>query len=118
MLDLLNKSEIHTSLAEALKKQNITVPTEIQAKVIPEAVKNRDLIIQSETGTGKTLAYLLPLFKKIDASLREMQAIILVPTHELAMQILRQIESLSQNSEIKATSTPIIGNVNIDRQII
>lgn len=118
MLDLLNKSEIHPSLAEALKKQNITVPTEIQAKVIPEAAKNRDLIIQSETGTGKTLAYLLPLFKKINTSVHEMQAIILVPTHELAMQILRQIESLSQNSEIKVTSTPIIGNVNIDRQII
>lgn len=118
MLELLNKNEIHTSLAEALKKQNISVPTEIQSKVIPEAVKNRDLIIQSETGTGKTLAYLLPLFKKLDTSAREMQAIILVPTHELAMQILRQIESLSQNSDIKATFTPIIGNVNIDRQIV
>lgn len=117
MIELFEKQEIPQSLLAALKKQNITVPTEIQDKVIPEAVKNKDLIIQSETGTGKTLAYLLPLFKKLNTSVKEMQAIILVPTHELAIQILRQIESLSQNSEIKATSTAIIGNVNIERQI-
>lgn len=109
--------ELNKSLVEALKKANITVPTEIQEKVIPEAQQNRDLIIQSETGTGKTLAYLLPLFEKLDTTKKEMQAIILVPTHELAIQVERQIEMLSQNSELKATSTPIIGDVNIMRQI-
>ena len=105
------------SLVTALKKENITIPTEIQARVIPQVMKSLDLIVQSETGTGKTLAYLLPLFEKIDISSREMQAMILVPTHELAIQIQRQIERLSQNSGIKLNSTPIIGNVNIERQI-
>jgi len=109
--------ELNRSLVDALWKVNITVPTEIQAVVIPEAQKNKDLIIQSETGTGKTLAYLLPLFEKLDTDKKEMQAIILVPTHELAIQVERQIEMLSQNSDIKATSTPIIGDVNIQRQI-
>ena len=108
---------LNPSLVMALEKENITVPTEIQEKVIPQAMKNIDLIIQSETGTGKTLAYLLPLFEKLNPANREMQAIVLVPTHELAIQILRQIERLSENSDIKVTSTPIIGNVNIDRQV-
>lgn len=117
MEQLFETMELNKSLVDALRKVNITVPTEIQAKVIPEAQKNKDLIIQSETGTGKTLAYLLPLFEKIDTQKKEMQAIILVPTHELAIQVERQIEMLSQKSDIKATSTPIIGNVNIQRQI-
>lgn len=117
MLELMRSLNMELSLAEALKKENILHPTEIQQKVIPEALKNKDLIAQSETGTGKTLAYLLPLFSKLDTSKSEMQAMILVPTHELAMQIQRQIERLAQNSNIKASSAPLIGNVNIQRQI-
>jgi len=108
---------IKPSLIAALEKENITVPMDIQIKVIPEAMRNIDLIVQSETGTGKTLAYLLPLFGKLDPEAHEMQAIILAPTHELAIQILRQTEFLSQNSDIKLSSAPIIGNVNIERQI-
>lgn len=114
---LFETMELNKSLVEALKKVNITIPTDIQTKVIPAAQKNMDLIIQSETGTGKTLAYLLPLFEKLAIDKKEMQAIVLVPTHELAIQVERQIEMLSQNSDIKATSTPIIGDVNIMRQI-
>lgn len=117
MMQLFKNLEINLSIAEALENENITVPTIIQQKVIPEAMKNKDLIVQSETGTGKTLAYLIPLFQKLDYTKKEMQAIIIAPTHELAIQIQRQIELLSNNSEIKLTSTPIIGNVNIDRQI-
>lgn len=108
---------INYTLLEALKTQNITIPTDIQQKVIPEAIKNRDLIVQSETGTGKTLAYLLPLFQKLNTLGRETQAIILVPTHELAVQVLRVIEYLSKNSEINANAALIIGDVNIIRQI-
>lgn len=104
------------SLVTALKKEGIIVPTGIQQKVIPEALKSKDIIAQSGTGTGKTLAYLLPLFEKLNASVNDMQAIILSPTHELAVQILRQIDRLSQNSDIKLSATAIIGNVNIDRQ--
>lgn len=108
---------LNASLIEALKRDKITMPTDVQIRVIPEALENKDLIVQSETGTGKTLAYLLPLFHKVKTSAREMQAIILVPTHELAIQVHRIIEGLARQSDIKVTSTPVIGNVNIDRQI-
>ena len=117
MIELFSNLKMNISLVTALQKEDIITPTEVQRKVIPEVLKNKDLVVQSETGTGKTLAYLLPLFEKIDTSKREMQAIILAPTHELAIQILRQIERLSQNSEIKASSILVIGNVNIERQI-
>lgn len=117
MKKLLTQFEIHSSLLAALGKENISTPTQVQRSVIPEMLKNRDLIVQSRTGTGKTLAYLLPLYKKINPATKQMHAIVLVPTHELAIQVQRVIEYLSQNSDIKISSAPIIGNVNIDRQI-
>lgn len=102
---------------DAIEKEGITIPTEVQAQVIPAALENRDVIARSETGTGKTLAYLLPLVQKLKADAREVQAMVLVPTHELAIQVLRQLERLSENSGIKVTGAPIIGDVNIRRQI-
>ena len=117
MNELFETMEINSSLVRALEKENITIPTDVQIKVIPYALGNKDLIVRSATGSGKTLAYLLPLFEKIDVSKREMQSIILVPTHELAVQVQRQIERLSQNSGINMKSTVIIGDVNIVRQI-
>jgi len=111
------KLGILAPLVTGLQKAGITVPTEIQAQIIPLALLGKDMIGQSATGTGKTLAYLLPLFQKIDLAKRELQAMILAPTHELAIQIQSQIEILANNSGLPVTSAPIIGNVNILRQI-
>ena len=105
------------SLVAALKQERIVEPTAIQEQTIPLILENRDIVGQSETGTGKTLAYLLPIFQKIDTQKRENQAMILTPTHELAIQIQREIEILAKNSGLAVTSTAIIGNVNITRQI-
>ena len=117
MPENFNELALKPELVAALKKENITTPTDIQYKAIPEALLNKDIIAQSGTGTGKTLAYLLPLYHKLKPDTKEMQAIILCPTHELTMQILKQIERLTKNSAINLTGTPIIGNVNIDRQV-
>jgi ATP-dependent RNA helicase DeaD len=108
---------LNQNLIEGLKKQGIEEPTAIQAKSIPLGLENKDIIGQSQTGSGKTLAYLLPIFQKVDSSRREMQAIVLAPTHELVMQIEKQIKTLAENSDIPVKSIAIIGNVNIDRQI-
>ena len=108
---------IQENLIAGLKKQGIESPTEIQVKAIPLALENKDIIGESETGTGKTLAYLLPIFQKIDITSKDIQAIILAPTHELAMQIHKQIELLSENATCNVKSTSIIGNVNIKRQL-
>ena len=108
---------INTELIEALKKDNITIPTDIQEKVIALIGEGKDVIAQSQTGTGKTLAYLLPLFQKIDTEKRENQVIVLAPTHELGVQIQKVAEALSAASGMKVTSTPIIGDVKQERQI-
>ena len=98
MSKLFEALKLSPALAAALEKESITIPTEVQNRVIPLVLENRDLIVQSETGTGKTLAYLLPLFEKMEALGQEMMVIILVPTHELAIQIQRQCERLKVNN--------------------
>ena len=67
---------INENICEALKKQDITKPTEIQAKLIPSMLDGKDIIAKSQTGSGKTLSYLIPIFMKIDTSVRGTQAII------------------------------------------
>lgn len=117
MVESFGKIGIIEPIVSALGKEGIKIPTQIQEAAIPPALLNKDIIGQSETGTGKTLAYLLPLFQKVNSDARETQALILAPTHELAIQIQRQVEMLVKNSGISVTSTPLIGDVNIKRQI-
>lgn len=117
MITSFDNLGLDSKLIEGLAKTSITVPTDIQAKTIPFALQNRDIIGQSQTGSGKTLAYLLPIFQRINTSKRELQALILAPTHELVMQIENQIRILAQNSEVAVTSAAIIGEVNVKRQI-
>jgi len=104
-------------LVSTLAGRGIITPTPIQTQILPAALSGKDIIGQSPTGTGKTLAYLLPLLQKIDPAKREMQALILAPTHELAIQILRQIEWLAEGANLSVTSTSVLGDVNIKRQI-
>ncbi|MGN0027823.1 MAG: DEAD/DEAH box helicase [Clostridium sp.] len=109
--------KINENLIKGLNIIGIEEPTEIQKEVIPVALDGENLIGQSETGTGKTLAYLLPTLEKIDISKKEMQCIILAPTHELAIQINNTINELKQVASLDITSTALIGSANIKRQI-
>ncbi len=117
MKELLENIEADHSLVTALALQDIKSPSEVQRRTLPEAVKRKDLLVESPTGTGKSLAFLLSLFKLIDPEKKEMQALILAPSHELVLQIHKQAEFLSENSQVKINSLPLLGNVNIQRQI-
>ena len=112
-----NELNINNSIVVGLEKQNITIPTGIQETAIPFALENKDIIAEAHTGTRKTLAFLIPIFEKINVEKREMQAIILAPTHELVVQIESQIKLLSTNSGINVTSLSIMGESNIEKQI-
>ena len=112
-----NELNINQSIVMALKKQNITTPTGIQETSIPFALENKDIIAEAHTGTGKTLAFLIPIFEKINLEKHEMQAIILAPTHELVVQIESQIKLLATNSHMDIKSLSIMGESNIEKQI-
>lgn len=117
MKETFKELGLNEQLIKALNELGIKEPTEIQKQAISLAMEEKNIIGQSETGTGKTLAFLLPIIEKVDASKKEMQAIILTPTHELAVQINNTIVELRQKGELGVTSTTLIGSANITRQI-
>jgi ATP-dependent RNA helicase DeaD len=78
----------------ALARQGIETPTPIQERAIPPLLAGRDVIGQSRTGSGKTIAFGLPLVERIDPTLRQPQALVLVPTRELASQVAEVLTSL------------------------
>lgn len=109
--------EVNSKLITALEKLKIKQPTKIQEIAIPKIRENVDVIMESETGSGKTLAYLLPLIEKINFEKRENQIIILVPTHELALQVNDVLNDVGSYYNEAIKSVVIMGNVNIKRQI-
>ena len=104
---------IDEKFIQKLNKLNITVPTEIQQKAIPLILKKSNLMFESETGTGKTLAYLLPLVQNLENNLLpEDKIIILSPTYELSSQI-----KTTANLITELKSSLFIGGTPIKRQI-
>ena len=108
---------VPADLVSALARQHISVPTEIQAAAFPVLRAGSDAYLRAKTGTGKTLAYLIPFFEAIDAQLPATQAIIVAPTHELAIQIQRQCVELAQNAGRALRTLLLIGGTVLDRQL-
>jgi superfamily II DNA/RNA helicase len=109
--------DVSPDLVAALARQRITEPTAIQVAALPVLLAGRDAYLNSETGTGKTLAYLLPVFGRLDAKLAATQAVIVAPTHELAIQIQRQCCDLAQNAGRPIRTLLLIGGTPMGRQI-
>lgn len=104
-------------LIASLGKQRIDAPTPIQSAALPVLMAGKDAYLHAETGTGKTLAYLLPLFTRIDAALAATQVVVVAPTHELAIQIHRQSCDLAQHAGRAIRSVLLIGGTATERQI-
>lgn len=109
--------DLADNLITALNAQNIKQPTDIQQQLFAPVLDNRDVIGCSQTGSGKTLAYLIPLFCKIDVADTHVQAVIAVPTQELGIQVLRQIQLLAGNASMDIRAIALVGEGNISRQI-
>ena len=108
---------VSENLADVLKKQGIENPMPVQAAVIPKILGGGNLVAQAPTGTGKTLAYLLPVLQGLDAASRDVQAVILAPTYELAMQIAGIARELTQGAGLELKVQGLIGGANIARQM-
>jgi len=108
---------IDETLISVLAKQGITTPTAIQEQAVPRIHAGKSLIGQAPTGTGKTLAYLLPVLQRLDTKIPQAQAVILAPTYELAMQIFRVAEALIRDAGLELRAQALIGGANITRQM-
>jgi len=100
---------------DAINKKGFEEPTAIQAITIPVMLRDdTNIIAQAQTGTGKTAAFGLPLIEMVDTDSETVQALILVPTRELAIQVSEEINSLKGDKNIKIV--PIYGGQSIDQQ--
>ncbi|MEN9443536.1 MAG: hypothetical protein RIS47_426, partial [Bacteroidota bacterium] len=108
--------KVNKSFLKALTESGITEPTEIQAMAIPVVRSGADVIGVAQTGTGKTLAYLLPLLMKLKCAQGDMpRAIILVPTRELVLQVKDTIDFVTLYSDLR--SVALYGGVGISKQV-
>jgi ATP-dependent RNA helicase DeaD len=98
-----------------LEKLGFTAPTSIQVQAIPQLLSGRDMVGQSQTGTGKTAAFSLPILDQIDANQKAVQALILTPTRELAVQVSQAITSFVGDQDLRVLA--IYGGQAIDRQM-
>ncbi len=118
---VLNKFEelgVGKKFVKGLNDLNITIPTEIQNKVIPILLSsNTDLVGQAQTGTGKTAAYGLPLLQKVDAGQNKIQGLILCPTRELGQQIAKQLFRFTKYSA-KIFTEAVYGGAPIEKQLV
>lgn len=115
-------------LIERLEREGFNVPTDVQSAAIPTILKNHDAVIQSYTGSGKTLAYVLPILSEVGplknnyssadketGKKTEIEAVIVAPSRELAMQIVREVEKLL-GPENKRVVQQLVGGANRSRQ--
>ena len=115
MTKLFDELGLNKELLLALKESEYTTPFPIQEKAIPTILQGNDVIGQAHTGTGKTAAYSLPILMKMKNT-RNAQALVLVPTRELAIQVAREMNKLAKYTETKVAA--IYGGQNMRNQII
>ncbi len=95
--------ELKPASRAAIAAMGIAEPTPIQERCIPQLLEGRDVIGQARTGSGKTLAFAVPMAECCDASIRSVQALVLVPTRELAIQVASVTEALAAGQGLKVT---------------
>jgi ATP-dependent RNA helicase DeaD len=105
---------LRSSSTKALEAMGIDTPTFIQESTIPLLLEEQDVIAQAPTGSGKTLAFALPIMEQVKQGDRHTQALILVPTRELARQVSSVFEQLCERSDVRVTL--LYGGVGYDKQ--
>ena len=108
---------VSPDFVKGLDELGIVLPTEIQNQVIPLLLgSNTDLVAQAQTGTGKTIAFGLPLLHKIDSNKKNIQVLILCPTRELSQQVAKQLFRFTKYSD-KIFAEAVYGGSQIEKQI-
>jgi ATP-dependent RNA helicase RhlE len=99
------------ALQENLAKNGFLTPTPVQAQAIPPALEGRDLLATAQTGTGKTLAFLLPILERLRVTrTRAAQAVVLVPTRELALQVMETFTLMRPKTGV--TGAVVVGGLS------
>ncbi|MCD6576025.1 MAG: DEAD/DEAH box helicase [Nanoarchaeota archaeon] len=114
MENKFEKLKISKELKRAIEDMGILEMFPIQLEAIPKILKGVDIIGQAQTGTGKTLAFAIPIVERVNPSEKSVQAIVITPTRELAVQVSNEIKKLSKYKKLNVLS--VYGGVSIDKQ--
>lgn len=117
MNNIFQDSQINLAIRQGLRKINFTKPTPVQEKVIPLLLNKKSVVVQAATGSGKTHAYLIPIFNEIDAHLDHVQAIVTAPSRELAEQLYQVARKLRQASGLQFRIAHLAGGTDRARQV-
>jgi ATP-dependent RNA helicase DeaD len=109
------KLGINRDLAERLRQDGVSIPTPVQEQSIPIVLSGKDLIAQAQTGTGKTLAFALPMLEKIVPENTYIQGLIVTPTRELALQITAELTKLAEVVGLSVLAS--YGGQDVERQL-
>jgi len=101
-LNKFSELPLSPALQQQLANANFVTPTPVQAGAIPPALEGRDVLATAQTGTGKTLSFLIPLIERMAKNAKGPQALVLLPTRELAMQVLEQWRNLTRSQNTAA----------------
>src|SRR5512137_268538 len=113
---LFSELGLSPELLKAIDKLGFEQASPIQAEAIPVLLQGRDVVGQSQTGSGKTAAFAIPAIEKVDGTSRVVQVLILCPTRELATQVAEEVHKLSVYKR-GVHAVPIYGGASYDRQL-
>lgn len=106
---------VSSSIVKSIEKMEFIEPTEVQREAIPYVLQEKDLIVMSKTGSGKTGAFGIPIIQMVNPEVKGPQCLILAPTRELIVQVDQDIRLMSKNNNLK--TTPVYGQHNINIEI-
>ncbi|GAB6269245.1 MAG: DEAD/DEAH box helicase [Smithella sp.] len=115
VLPEITLEQLSPEMRDACNRAGWTSLVPVQAKSIPYFLAGQDMMVQSRTGSGKTGAYILPIIQKINAQQNFAQALVLVPTRELALQVSREAQMLTQGTNIRVAV--VYGGVGYNAQL-
>ncbi len=115
MITEFSQFGLNSQLVETVARLGYTVPTPVQSQIIPLMLEGRDVIAQSQTGTGKTAAFMLPILHTLESGRRAVQALVLSPTRELALQVAKAASEYGTGLDVSVLA--VYGGQPYSRQI-
>src|SRR5690348_13664686 len=116
MTKLFSELGLSAEVLKGIDKLGFEKASPIQAEAIPALLSGRDVVGQSQTGSGKTAAFAIPAIEKVEAQKRAVQVIVLCPTRELAVQVSEEVHKLGMFKR-GIHALPIYGGQSYDRQV-
>ncbi len=115
MNNKFQKFNLDKNIIRSLNNLNYVEPSKVQEEVIPRLLDNKDVIVKSKTGSGKTASFAIPIVEKVDVDNNSVQGLIIAPTRELALQIKEEIQNIGRTKKVRCSA--IFGKQPLKDQI-